>query len=276
MFQSSEGSRGSAHIHDDEKQARAPSAIVESIRLQRPFWPSVVLASMGGICSGLATTYLPDTINQALQSEEQSTAAIPGGFIALAVLSVTRVSQQVIARLQKDISARIMCAAALATTLAGLLLNGYAQRTLLSDCEHVRSAQDDLQSQCRVITDGANELRLNWERRSHVYGTLLSRASDTIAVLRIRAMRRFWSPMQPAWACFFAGHRRDAGDARCTALQSCRDRRCRTVLVLLYIESAASQLAGALPMMTKAQVSLRRIAALGCAEQSGRNHRTPH
>jgi putative ATP-binding cassette transporter len=145
-------------------------------------------------------------------------------------------------------------------TILGIGVNIYAKRGWIRDYEGVRTATDSLQKQYRAIIDGAKELRLNRERSSRVHRLLLSGAANRIADLKIRAMRLFWLADAAGSAIFFAvigvllivqhALKLDTGVIS------------GTVLVLLYVKGPVEQIASGLPVLSQAQVSLRRIAAV--------------
>jgi putative ATP-binding cassette transporter len=169
-------------------------------------------------------------------------AIVFGGFAYLAVLSVG------------------VFALALAAVGLGVAISRYSTRGWTRDYEQVRDRQDDLQKQYRAITDGAKELRLNKRRRARVHGTLLAKAADDIAALKIHAMRLFWAAEAISGAIFFLviglllALRQDfAIDGAVIS---------GAVLVLLYIKGPVDQVVACLPVLSEAQVAFRRIAAL--------------
>lgn len=114
------------------QRERRPSAslLAESLRLLRPFWKMIAIATVLGAIGGLATAWLLATINDALHSQSAMTIAGLASFAALALLSVTGhfvagvvngiVGQKVVATLRKQVSARIL-------------------RTSISAIEHVKA-----------------------------------------------------------------------------------------------------------------------------------------
>lgn len=149
---------------------------------------------------------------------------------------------------------------ALTAIALGIAINIMSKLNWRRDYEGVRDAQDDLHKQYRAITDGAKELRLNRARRARVLDTLLVGAVDRIAALKIHAMRQYWIADAAFVALFFAvigillaaQRRFGIDDAMISG----------AVLVLLYVKGPIDTVLSALPALTQAQVSFRRIAAL--------------
>ncbi|MDR5782367.1 cyclic peptide export ABC transporter [Caballeronia sp. LZ065] len=149
---------------------------------------------------------------------------------------------------------------ALAAILGGLGINHYASLRWDHHYQGVRGAQDALQKQYRAITEGAKELRLSRERRARVYGEQLSGAADTIADLKIRAMRLFYATGAVGTTLFFMVigiilvlQDRLGVDSKVVS---------GFVIVLLYIRGPIEQIAGGVPALIQARVSFRRIAEL--------------
>ncbi|MFC7397212.1 cyclic peptide export ABC transporter [Chelatococcus sp. GCM10030263] len=102
------------------KHHRAASLVHEGIRLLRPFWPVVLLATAMGILSGLATAWLIATINRALHADGGATAGLLAALAGLCVVAIAGeimsdlgnsfVGQEVIAGLRKALTDRILAA----------------------------------------------------------------------------------------------------------------------------------------------------------------------
>jgi putative ATP-binding cassette transporter len=102
------------------KHHRGASLVREGIRLLRPFWPVVLLATAMGILSGLATAWLIATINRALHADGGATAGLLAAFAGLCILTIVGevisdlgnsfVGQEVVAGLRKDLTDRILSA----------------------------------------------------------------------------------------------------------------------------------------------------------------------
>ncbi|TCL02925.1 cyclic peptide export ABC transporter [Sodalis ligni] len=145
----------------------------------------------------------------------------------------------------------------------GMLLTAFSRHGWMKDYEGVRDAQDDLQKQYRAIIEGAKELRINQDRRARVFGIQLGGAVDAIARLKSHAMGRYWlmSGASTALLFIFIGimltARRQLGIDSADVSAA--------VIVLLFIKGPMEQLAGALPVMGQAFVSMKKLAALSAA-----------
>jgi putative pyoverdin transport system ATP-binding/permease protein len=144
--------------------------------------------------------------------------------------------------------------------LAGLLMARWARNGWSRYYEQVRDAQDDLQKQYRSITEGAKELRMNRDRRRRVYSAQLGGAVDLIAQLKTRAMNLYWVHESTSSVLFFVviglmvmlQHRLGVASQVVSGF----------VITLLYVKGPVQQLSSALPALSQAQVSFRRIAEL--------------
>lgn len=151
-------------------------------------------------------------------------------------------------------------AVALAAIAIGSSVHAIARRAGITSFRAARDAQDELHKHYRAITEGAKELRLNRARRHRIFAGRLLVAVGRIRDLRMRAARIFCSANAFGAALFFIiigimltmQDRAAADNAVISGF----------VLVLLYIKGPVEQLVGALPMLTQAQVSLRRLAEL--------------
>ncbi|WP_042338947.1 cyclic peptide export ABC transporter [Paraburkholderia ferrariae] len=92
----------------------------EIFRLLRPFWPTMLFATVLGIVGGLCTAWLLATINEGLHATGGVTTGMVVKFLALCAVTLSCnaaagignsvIGQRIIAVLRKDISARIVCA----------------------------------------------------------------------------------------------------------------------------------------------------------------------
>lgn len=149
---------------------------------------------------------------------------------------------------------------ALVAIIVGLGINQYASLRWDYHYRGVRGAQDELQKQYRAITEGAKELRLNRERRLRVHGVQLSGAADLIGELKIRAMRLYYATGAVGTTLFFLVI------GIILMLQSHLGVDSHVVsgfvIVMLYIRGPIETVAGGLPALIQARVSLQRIAEL--------------
>lgn len=147
--------------------------------------------------------------------------------------------------------------------IAGLMMARWARGSWKHYYDQVRDAQDDLQKQYRSIAEGAKELRMNRSRRRRVHAVLLGGAVDLIARLKTRAMSLYWVHESLSSVLFFAAiglmvivrHRLGVAPSVLSGF----------VITLLYVKGPVQQLSSALPAMSQAQVSFRRIAELSAA-----------
>ncbi|VCU68783.1 ABC transporter ATP-binding protein YojI [Pigmentiphaga humi] len=99
---------------------RPASLLREAVRLLRPFWKVAILATVMGAASGLATAWLLATVNRALHMPQGATAGLLGLFAGLCVVTIAGeiasdlgnglVGQNVVAKLRKDLSEKILSA----------------------------------------------------------------------------------------------------------------------------------------------------------------------
>ncbi|TBV12512.1 cyclic peptide export ABC transporter [Stutzerimonas kirkiae] len=98
----------------------SPRLSAEVLRILKPFWLSVALATLLGIVSGLSVTALLATMNDALNREGGATARLALLFAGLCILTLAcstlsnlltnRVGQKVIARMRQELAAKILVA----------------------------------------------------------------------------------------------------------------------------------------------------------------------
>ncbi|RAR61324.1 putative ATP-binding cassette transporter [Paraburkholderia unamae] len=150
---------------------------------------------------------------------------------------------------------------ALVAIALGSIVQSLARRVGIRRFGAAREAEDRLQKHYRAMVDGAKELRINRERRAFVYGHELSGTINAIFRLRVRAANVFVSANAFGSLLFFVvvglmlvlqGGAAHADRSVLTGF----------VLVLLYMKGPIQEIVGALPSIGRAQVALRRIAAL--------------
>lgn len=98
--------------------AAARGVLLEALRLLRPFWRLAAISTVSGVASGVATAWLLGTINRALRTDGGATDALLLTFAGLCAFTIVTalaatignasVSQDIIARIQLDLSARIV------------------------------------------------------------------------------------------------------------------------------------------------------------------------
>lgn len=149
---------------------------------------------------------------------------------------------------------------ALVAIAAGMVIQHVAREHGIQHFTHSRDVEDELQKHYRAVIEGAKELRINRVRRAGVFAAV-GEAADRICDLRLRAVRIYCSANAFGAALFFVviglvlTLQHVAGDADQSVLSG-------FALVLLYMKSPVQQLVGALPVIGRAQVALRRIADL--------------
>ncbi len=100
------------------KDVAARGVVIEALRLLRPFWRLALASTIAGIASGLATAWLLGTINRALRTDGGATDALLLTFGGLCLFTIVTavastignaaVSQDIIAKIQLELSARIV------------------------------------------------------------------------------------------------------------------------------------------------------------------------
>lgn len=320
---------------DAGNEAGHAAALRAALGLLRPFWPLCLAATALGVAGGLATAGLLAVVNRALHAPAASAQEGLAAFAGLCALSVSgsaaagalnaAIGQRLVARLRKDICARILKAPlaalealrphrlmavltgdvdavsaftfnvsgyavavaailggfgyllvlsravfalalaclALACLALGMGTTLLAKRGWIRGYEGVRHAEDDLHAQYRAVIEGAKELKISRPRRARVHGARLCAAADRIAALKSRAMALFWTADATGTAVFFAMIGlviacRDAFGIDASTISG-------AIIVLLYVKGPMAQIAGALPLLDQARVSLGRIAALSAA-----------
>ena len=155
---------------------------------------------------------------------------------------------------------KIVFALSFVAIVIGTLVNLLSHRAWLHDFEGMRVTQDDLYQHYRAITEGAKELKMSRDRRADVVGRGLWSSIDRIALLKNRAMRRYWAADAAGATVYFVAigillalqHLLPISAAELSA----------AVIILLYAKAPVEQIASALPAFDQARVSFGRIAAL--------------
>lgn len=143
---------------------------------------------------------------------------------------------------------------------AGVTFNRLARKRGAAYYDEARNAQDDLYRHYRSITEGAKELRINRERRTHVHGIGLAGTIDRIRDTKTKAFRIFMSANAADSALFFAAIGLIVGWQGWFGVE--RPTVSGFVLVLLYVKGPLDQALGAYGSFVNAQVSFKRIAQL--------------
>jgi putative pyoverdin transport system ATP-binding/permease protein len=96
------------------------ATLVESLRILQSFWPIALFSTLAGGISGLATASLLATVNQAVHTQGEAWLGILTAFIGLSAVSLAGdflgnvgnnlVGQRIIAKLRKELSAKILAA----------------------------------------------------------------------------------------------------------------------------------------------------------------------
>lgn len=149
----------------------------------------------------------------------------------------------------------------LAAMVVGIGAQMLAHRYGIRDLDAARAGEDDLQKQYEAISDGAKELRIQRPRRHRVLTHYLRGAAGQVRDSNIRAAQIFIVAETFGSILFFIV----IGLA--VAMQSLWFGMDKTVLggfilILLYLKGPLEQLTSALPMITSAQVALRRVVEL--------------
>ena len=96
------------------------ATLVESLRILQSFWPIALFSTLAGGISGLATASLLATVNQAVHTQGEAWLGILTAFKGLSAVSLAGdflgnvgnnlVGQRIIAKLRKELSAKILAA----------------------------------------------------------------------------------------------------------------------------------------------------------------------
>jgi putative ATP-binding cassette transporter len=144
----------------------------------------------------------------------------------------------------------------------GSLAQAYARTRGVQGFDAARDAEDELQKHYRAIAEGAKELRMNRTRRRQIYADRLQRTVDRINAVQIKSINLFVTARAFGTALFFvviglalALRQLLWPDSPVSVVSG-------FVLVLLYMRAPVDQMIAVLPALGRAQVAMRRIAAL--------------
>ena len=108
--------------NNDSESTRVGSTatLFESLRILQSFWPVAMFATLAGGVSGLASASLLATVNQAVHTQGEAWLGILTAFIGLSAVALAGdflgnvgnnlVGQRIIAKLRKELSAKILAA----------------------------------------------------------------------------------------------------------------------------------------------------------------------
>jgi putative pyoverdin transport system ATP-binding/permease protein len=154
----------------------------------------------------------------------------------------------------------LMSLAAIVALVAGAGIHYAARSRGIVALTASRDATDELQQHYRVITEGAKELRLSRPRRFRVLSQHIGATIERICDLRMRGTAIFCSANAFGSLLYLmviglmlAIHGAVAGDKSLIT---------GFVLVLLFMKGPLQQLVGALPIISRAQVSFSKVAEL--------------
>nr|WP_314477624.1 cyclic peptide export ABC transporter [uncultured Pseudomonas sp.] len=153
----------------------------------------------------------------------------------------------------------------------GTVLQFIARAKGMRGFETAREAEDDLQKHYSAIAEGAKELRIHRPRRQRMFSHGIRDTANRICAIQVRSINTFVIAKTLGSMLFFVVI------AVALALQSYWPSTDRTVtsgfvLVLLYMKGPLEHLIGTLPIIGKAQIAFRRIAALSAQFSSPEPH----
>lgn len=108
--------------NNDSESTRVGSTatLLESLRILQSFWPIALFATLAGGVSGLASASLLATVNRAVHTQGEAWFGILTAFIGLSAVALAGdflgnvgnnlVGQRIIAKLRKELSAKILAA----------------------------------------------------------------------------------------------------------------------------------------------------------------------
>lgn len=143
----------------------------------------------------------------------------------------------------------------------GTVVQFIARNRGLNGFESAREAEDELQKHYSAIAGGAKELRIHRPRRQRMFRQGIQDTAERICTLQVRSINTFVVAKSFGSMLFFVV----IGAA--LAMQSLWPAQNQAamsgfVLVLLYMKGPLDNLIGALPVVGRAQIALRRIAEL--------------
>lgn len=153
----------------------------------------------------------------------------------------------------------------------GTVLQFIAQARGMRGFEAAREAEDDLQKHYSAIAEGAKELRIHRPRRQRMFSHGIRDTANRICATQVRSINTFVIAKTLGSMLFFVVI------AVALALQSywpSADKSVTSgfVLVLLYMKGPLEHLISTLPIIGKAQIAFRRIAALSTQFSSPEPH----
>lgn len=153
----------------------------------------------------------------------------------------------------------------------GTVLQFIARARGMRGFESAREAEDDLQKHYSAIAEGAKELRIHRPRRQRMFSHGIRDTANRICATQVRSINTFVVAKTLGSMLFFVVI------ALALALQSYWPSTDKTVtsgfvLVLLYMKGPLEHLISTLPIISKAQIAFRRIAALSAQFSSPEPH----
>lgn len=155
----------------------------------------------------------------------------------------------------------VMFLATVSAVIFGSIIQYKARLKGIAGFHEARELEDEMQKTYRSLSEGAKELRLNRTRRQDVHARHLERTAEDIRDVQLRSINLFVVAKGLGSSLFFIV----VGVA--LAVQSVwpsADSQTLSgfVLVMLYMKGPLEHLVTELPIVTRAQVAFRRIAAL--------------
>lgn len=149
---------------------------------------------------------------------------------------------------------------ALAVGVSASFVTRMALKSAYANLAEERSAVDELQKHYRALIDGAKELRVNRDRRSHFLEDKLLASIARIRDLSNRAFARFIVADSLESGSFFlvAG----ALIGLSSLFSASRTELAGFMLVLMYVKAPVTQIVASLPMFGLARASFERIVDL--------------
>jgi putative ATP-binding cassette transporter len=186
--------------------------------------------------------------------------ALSGITLSLAPLMVAAATTLAVFGYLAWLSPILFAAVAVAVVLGGIA-NARARREGLKRMDMVWEAHEDVLKNFRMAVDGGKELRMNRRRRHTLLERRLVGAIDRITGLQIRMRRQFGIADAIAsallWGTVLLVLAVEGWIGRGTAGAF--------ILALLFVHGPMEQLLGALPLLSRGEIALRRISALSNA-----------
>lgn len=150
---------------------------------------------------------------------------------------------------------------AAAAVAVGSAIQYYARNRGIKGFYEARELEDEMQKNYKALAEGAKELRINRERRRAIFSHRLQKTAGRICGIQIRSINMFVIGKSLGSSLFFVV----IGVALLSqSIWPNTDPAALSgfILVLLYLKGPLEQLFGNLPVISRAQVSFRRIAEL--------------